>query len=107
MAVCLDYQSLYFQKKTTSVSTPLQIGAAILLLSILAFKVWVKIEITDIGYNLAVEREQTVALDMDRRDLELQRSLLLRADSLAIEAKGRLGMQNLNAQQVRTLKGAS
>jgi hypothetical protein len=57
------------------------------LLALLGVKVWAKLEATDLGYSLARERQKTVALDMERRELELQRSVLMRPDSLSRSAR--------------------
>jgi hypothetical protein len=57
------------------------------LLIVLAARVWVKLEATDVGYQLARERNKTIELDMQRRELELQRSVLLRPDSLKASAQ--------------------
>ena len=82
MAVCLDYQSVYCQRESLAGSWLLLCLAAVVLLGALVFRVWVKIEATDVGYQLAHQREQTVAFDNTRRDLELQLSLLKRTGSM-------------------------
>jgi hypothetical protein len=83
MAVCLQYQSVYVKREADVFSLRAQVVTALALLLVLGARVWVKLEATDIGYRLARERSATVELDMQRRELELQRSLLLRPDSLA------------------------
>jgi len=93
MAVCLDYQAVYSAQKGILVSVPVQIGAAILLLMALSFKIWVKYETTGLGYQLAKERQATVAYDMERRELELHLSILKRPDRLAATATQKLGLQ--------------
>jgi hypothetical protein len=92
MAVCLQYQSVYVRRDAVAGSLRIQIATAIALLLVLGARVWVKLEATDVGYQLARERSRTVELDMQRRELELQRSVLLRPDSLAASARnlGRL-----------------
>jgi hypothetical protein len=87
MAVCLQYQSVYVKREAAVVSLRAQLVAAILLLVVLGAKVWIKLEATDVGYQLARERSRTIELDMERRELELQRSVLLRPDSLSISAR--------------------
>jgi len=82
MAVCLQYQSVYVKREAAVVSLRVQVAAAVALLVVLGARVWVKLEATDAGYQLARERAKTVELDMERRELELQRSVLLRPDSL-------------------------
>jgi hypothetical protein len=87
MAVCLQYQSVYVRREAAVVSLRVQVAAAVALLVVLGAKVWVKLEATDVGYQLARERSRTVAFDMERRELELQRSVLLRPDSLTMSAR--------------------
>jgi len=99
MAVCLEYQAVYCSRKDHAVSLRTQIAAALFLLIVLCSKVWVKVESVDLGYQLARERNTAVALDMERRELELQLSVLLRADNLAHRAAARLGLQPLNGRQ--------
>lgn len=87
MAVCLQYQSVYVKREAAVVSLRVQVVAAMALLLVLGARVWMKLEVTDVGYQLARERSRTVELDMERRELELQRSVLLRPDSLATSAR--------------------
>ena len=87
MAVCLQYQSVYVKREAAVVSLRVQIATAIALLVVLGARVWVKREATDVGYQLARERTKTIELDMQRRELELQRSVLLRPDSLTAAAR--------------------
>jgi hypothetical protein len=87
MAVCLQYQSVYVKREAAVVSLRVQVAAAVALLVVLGAKVWMKLEATDVGYQLARARSLTVELDMERRELELQRSVLLRPDSLSISAR--------------------
>ena len=86
MAVCLQYQSVYVRRESKAVSARVQILAAVVLLGVLGARVWVKLEATDLGSQMAHERQRTVELDMERRELEL-RSVLLRPDSLAKSAR--------------------
>ena len=69
----------------------------------LAFKVWVRIECTSLGYVLAKEKQSTVALDMQRRELDLQLSVLKRADTLSKKAHTKLGLVALNPKQARKI----
>jgi hypothetical protein len=87
MAVCLQYQSVYVKREAAVVSLRVQVAAAVALLLVLGARVWMKLEATDVGYQLASARSKTVELDMQRRELELQRSVLLRPDSLTISAQ--------------------
>lgn len=104
MAVCLDYQSVYGRREGVVISVRMQIGLAVLLVGVLAVKVWARAEITSVGYDLGKERQRAVGLDLERRELELERSVLLRPDVLEREARSRLGLQPLRSQQARKLR---
>lgn len=99
MAVCLQMQSVYVAREESRVSVKLQIGVAVILLGVLTVRVWSKLEATDLRYQLARERQRTVSLDMERRELELQRSLLVRPDSLAQAAREKLGLVEHTPEQ--------
>lgn len=92
MAVCLDYQSVASISREHGLPLRVQVTVVALLALALAARVWVKHECTDLGYKLADEKERTVALDMKRRELELQNSVLLRRESLESSARQRLKM---------------
>ena len=92
MAVCLQYQSVYVKREAAPVSGKAQLVGAVVLLALLGSKVWAKLEATDLGYSLARERQKMVALDMERRELELQRSVLMRPDSLSRAARDKAGL---------------
>lgn len=102
MAVCLQYQSVYVKREASRVSGKVQLVGAVVLLAVLGIKVWAKLEATDLGYNLARERQKTVALDMERRELELQRSVLMRPDTLSRSARDKVGLSEHSLEQ--TLK---
>ncbi|MBX7145270.1 MAG: hypothetical protein K1X79_12520 [Oligoflexia bacterium] len=103
MAACLDYQTVYSRRSSAALHWWMQLVAAVMLLATLSAKVWIKIETTDLGYQLAEERKLTVEYDMQRRELELQRSVLLRPDMLRKAAKARLGMDVISPDQARKL----
>lgn len=92
MAVCLQYQSVYVRREKRISAVKVQLVAACALLGVLGMRVWTKLQATDVGYQLAKERQRSVALDMERRELELQRSLLLRPDALAKAARVKAGL---------------
>lgn len=94
MAVCLDYQAVYVRKGAAALPKKFHVAAASLLLLSLAVKVWVKLETTDAGYSLARERQRTVDLDMQKRELDLQLSILKRPDMLANAARAKLGLSD-------------
>jgi hypothetical protein len=103
MAVCLDYQSVYMRRERVGISVRTQIAAAVVLLLTLGFKVWVKLESIDLGYQLAKAREIAVTLDMERRELELQRSVLSRPDALSRIAAQKLGLRSVDPRQATRL----
>lgn len=106
MAVCLEYQAIHSRRNEALTSLRLQVCTALLLLCALVAKVWVKLEATDLGYELAREKHRAVELDMERRELELQVSLLVRPDSLSRLADERLGLRALDPQQARKITGS-
>ncbi len=81
----------------------LSLAAALLLLLALSFKIWIGIRITSLGYELAEENGRAVAYDMERRDYELQRSILLRPDNLERRAREALGLRKLDPKQARKI----
>ena len=100
MAIALDYQQVY-SRRSRKVLVPVryQVAAAVLLFVALLAKVWIKIECTEIGYQLAKARQETVLLDMERRELELHRSVLLKPDNLVMRGRKKLGLAVLNPNQ--------
>ena len=103
MAVCLDYQNVYQQRSWFEVPSKIQVLLLLILMAVLVLKVTLRVQATDLGYRLAEERKRTIALDMERRDLELQLSLLLRPDALARAARERIGLVPLNPSQARRI----
>lgn len=102
MSVCLDYQAVY-KRKVFALSFRAQLLSALFLLLVLAFKVWVRIECTNLGYVVAKEKQETMDLDMERRELELRLSVLNRADTLAKKAHSKLGLMPLDPKQARKM----
>ena len=103
MSVSLDYQLVYNRRGSVVVSVHWQIVALVLLIVSLGLRIWLKIENTDLGYELARERQATVAYDMERREQELQLSVLLRPDSLQREASQRLGLGSLKSGEAKKI----
>ena len=103
MAICLEYQSVYSNRRESSVSLKYHLVAAVLLLGALVTRVTLKIHSTSVGYELAKERTINVELDMQRRELELERSLLLRPDNLTKAAYG-LGLRPLDMAQAKKVR---
>ena len=100
MAVCLDYQSVATVVRSEGLPLRIQIAVVVMLALALAARVWVKHECLDLGYSLANEKERTVALDMQRRELELQHSVLIRRESLEKAASSRLKLMMPHPKQI-------
>jgi len=100
MAVCLRYQAVYVRRERDAVSKKAHLVLASLLLVVLSARVWMKLEATDLGYQFARERQKTVALDMERREMELQLSVLNRPDALAKTAVEHLHLSERRSDQV-------
>lgn len=105
MAVCLDYQTVYMSRRL-HFSHRVQVIAALVLLAAVGVRVWIKLACTDVGYDLAREKQKMIALDMERRELELERSIFLRADNLGGLAAKRLGLVSPKPVQLRRISGA-
>ncbi len=104
MAVCLDYQIAYIPRSQVNKDWWKLLLACVFLLGALLLRVAVKVETTSLAYQLAKEQQFTVELDMQRRDLELQLSVLMRADTLTEQASRRLGLKDFNPQYARKIK---
>ena len=104
MAVCLEYQTVLAKPKADNLPLRVQISVVFILALALGTRVWVKHECTDLGYQLAQEREYAVALDLKRRELELERSVLLRRENLAAAASSRLNLRSPHPSQVIEIK---
>lgn len=103
MAVCLDYQMVYQRREEFAVPVRVQVAVALCLFAALVCKIWTRLENTDLGYQLGRERQKTVELDMQRRELELQLSILLRPDNLSRLTAQRLGLQPLSPENARRI----
>ena len=101
MAVCLEYQAVYQGRTRAFSSWYCLMGACSILFLALAIKVAVKIQITNNGYSLAQAEQHSMVLDTERRDLELQLSVLKRKDRLGQQAKSRLDLNSFTPAQTR------
>jgi hypothetical protein len=103
MAICLEYQAVYANHKTSTQNWCYLLGASVLLFLALSLKVALKVQLTDLGYRLASQEQLAVEYDTERRDLELQLSILKRPETLAEQAKQRLQLEDFNSERVRVL----
>lgn len=106
MAICLEYQQVYQRAAKSSHQLRWQVLSACVLLVVLVVKVFLKIETTDVGYDLAKERQRTVNLDMQRRELELQLSVLNAPNYLERLASEKLGLKKLKSNQAVKISSA-
>lgn len=100
MAISLQYQLTYARRKPRMLALRWQLVAAGLLFLVLSVRVYVKLACTDVGYDLARSHERFLVLDLERRELELQKSVILRPDELVRRSREKLGMTRLSPQQV-------
>ena len=83
------------------ISVRAQICISLILIFLLCAKVWIKIRAVQDGYDLAAHRQEAVELDLNRRELELERSLLIRPDNLAKLAEAKLDLKRLDPTRAR------
>ena len=94
----LAIQKEQTKQEVTNIS--LFLLAGICLVAAMGFRVWVKIATIDQGYQLAALRTEAVELDMQRRELELQLSVVTRPDTLSVLAKNEFNFSAPAATQV-------
>lgn len=110
MAVALYHQSIYAPRSTIKVSVRGQVIIALLLMLALSMRIFIRVQITDVGYDLARERQRAMQIDMERQETKLTLSFLLRGDNLSEAARAQLGLEPLNpsrARRISALKGAN
>jgi hypothetical protein len=101
MALSLEYDTAMLPTQLSSfkISTRVQLGAGLLLIAALLVKVWLRIEITDYGYELARQRQQMIELDRAERSLHFDLSSLTKRDNLESLARP-LGLRPTEPSQV-------
>lgn len=104
MAICLDYQSAYSFRRRTILSLRTQLFLVISLLLILSARVWIKVQCTSMGYELASANQEAIELDMRRQELALELSLLLRQDNLLKAAKQKLNLIPIAPSALKRIK---
>jgi cell division protein FtsL len=105
MAVCLDYQAVYFRKHRSAIlSWRWTILGCVFFVTVLSLKVSTRLQITSLGYQLHENQSRALQLDQERRDLEYQVSVLTRLDNIQREAHKRLGMTTVKKAQVRHIE---
>jgi len=81
----------------------IELLAAIILFAVLVFRIWIKIETTDLGYALASQRTEAIELDMQRRELELALSILQKGETIHSRGSKELGMIPMESRQARRM----
>ncbi len=103
MSRAIEIQSLPLERLVGS-HLKAQALLIICLVAVSISKIWIQAQSTQVGYELASARKYAVDLDMQRRELELHRSFLLRPDNLRGAAAARLGLEDLNPKQAIKIK---
>jgi hypothetical protein len=104
MAICLQHQAVFQEKKSLFISVRAQFFIGLILVLALSFKIWVKLCITEVGYEVARLRQAIVELSEEKQELELQRSILRRPDHLSRSARERLALSSFDRQTSVTLQ---
>jgi cell division protein FtsL len=77
--------------------------AAVVLVCGLAH-VWVRLQVTELGYGLSTTRDLVARLEQEQRELETELSMLTAPQRLAEEAGRRLRMRESKPGQVVVLR---
>jgi len=80
------------------------VGAAIVLLACGLVHVWVRLQVTELGYGLSTIHEIVARLEHEQRELETELAMLTAPQQLAEEARRRLQMKEPKAGQVVMLR---
>lgn len=76
------------------------IAAAVVLLACGLFHIWVRLQVTELGYGLTTIREIVTRLEHEQRELEAELAMLTAPQQLAEEAGRRLQMREPTTGQV-------
>lgn len=102
---CLTFQSVYCDSREHTQSFRLYLLAATVLIFALCGRIWISVASTRVGYELAQVRKEIRAVDSERRELELQRSVLLKRTTLEQLATERLGLTRSKTDQIYQIQG--
>jgi cell division protein FtsL len=80
------------------------VSAVILLLACGLVHVWVRLQVTKLGYGLSTIREIVARLEHEQRELETELAMLTAPEQLAEEARRRLQMREPKAGQVVVIR---
>jgi len=103
MSVAIALGSRRLHARALPMRIHFELIAALLLLAVLVFRIWIKIETTDLGYDLASQRKAAIELDMQRREMELALSILQKGDAIQSRADKELGLVPMEPRQARRM----
>ena len=80
------------------------IALGLVLVALCMVQVWLRLQVTDIGYQLSAARQMQARLEQQRRELEVELAMLRDRSHLAELAVKRLGMRDPDKGQVVELR---
>jgi cell division protein FtsB len=80
------------------------IALGLVLVALCMAQVWLRLQVTDIGYQLSAARQMQVRLEQQRRELEVELAMLRDRSHLAELATRRLGLRDPDRGQVVELR---
>ena len=80
------------------------IALGLVLVALAMAMVWVRLQVTEIGYQLSAARQMQDRLEQQRRELEVELAMLRDRSHLAELATKRLGMRDPDKGQVVELR---
>jgi len=80
------------------------IALGLVLVGLSMLQVWLRLQVTDIGYQLSAARQMQERLEQQRRELEVELAMLRDRGHLAELAGKRLGLHEPNKGQVVELR---
>jgi len=80
------------------------VAAALVLLGCGLVHVWVRLQVTGLGYGLSTIREIVARLEQEQRELEVELAMLTAPQHLAEEARRRLDMREPKAGEVVVIR---
>jgi cell division protein FtsB len=80
------------------------IALGLVLVALCMAQVWLRLQVTEIGYQLSAARQMQARLEQQRRELEVELAMLRDRSHLAELATKRLGMRDPDKGQVVELR---
>jgi len=100
MAVCLDYQTVYLRKESSSLGWHISFASLAILLGTLIGQIWIRTQVTDLGYHISEQQRIQSQLTIERQELELEQIVLHRPDNLAERGRTVLGLRPAKKDQL-------